>query len=87
MTPSAPFFSPRVGLDSSQTREGNPYTLPLLDGRAFLSFSYTMSLCVFLLDGRDCDLKLVLLIHPLGASLVATNSYTLGLSCGAGAVA
>lgn len=88
MTQSAPFFSPRTGLDSGQTRKGNPfkYTLPLRDGRALLSFSYTTPLCVFLLDGRFCDLKLLLLIHPLGASLVATNSYTLGLSCGAGAV-
>lgn len=78
MTQSAPFFSPRSGLDSGQTWEGNPfkYMLPLRDGRVLLSFSYTTLLYVFLLNGRDCDLKLLLLIHPLGASLVATNSYT-----------
>lgn len=29
-----------------------------------------------LLDGCDCDLKLLLLIHPLSAPLVATNSDT-----------
>lgn len=88
MTQSTSFFLPRTGLGSSQTRERNPfkYTHPLQDGRALLSFSYTTLLCVFLHDGLDCDLKLLLLIHPIGASLVATNSYTLGLSCSAGAV-
>lgn len=88
MTQSAPFSSPRAGLDSGQTWEGNPftYTLPLRDGRAPPSFSYTTPPYVFLLDSRDCDLKLFLLIHPLGAFLVAANSYTLGRSCGAGPI-
>lgn len=41
---------------------------------------------MFLPDGRGCDLELLLLIHPLGVSLVATNSYTLGIICSAGAI-